>query len=244
VTVRREAAEELRARFLELAPEGFEELEHGEDVELAAYGAAAMRVVEQFPDARQTEVESGWEHRWREFHRPVRVGPLWVGPPWEVPPADALPVVIDPGLAFGTGAHPTTRLCLELLVELERGSLLDVGCGSGVLGIAAVRLGYEPVIAIDVERAAVDVTRANAAANGAELETRLLDALADPLPGAQTAVANIALHAVTSLGPRLHAERVVTSGYLAADRPELQGYGHVDRRQLEGWAADLYERRG
>ena len=82
------------------------------------------------------DVEDGWEDRWRKFHRPVRVGRLWVGPPWETPPADALAVVIDPGRAFGTGAHPTTQLCLELLQELEPGSLLDVGCGSGVLSVA------------------------------------------------------------------------------------------------------------
>ena len=97
-----------------------------------------------FPHADRTEVEAGWEDRWREFHRPVRVGPLWIGPPWETAPGDALAVVIDPGRAFGTGAHPTTRLCLELLLDLPRTSLLDVGCGSGVLSIAAARLGFGP----------------------------------------------------------------------------------------------------
>ena len=75
--------------------------------------------MQAFGGAARADVEEGWEDRWREFHRPVRVGPLWVGPPWEEPAADALAVVIDPGRAFGTGAHPTTRLCLELLAELE-----------------------------------------------------------------------------------------------------------------------------
>src|SRR5206468_8894660 len=106
----------------------------------AAYGAAAERVLAAFPEARIVEVEAGWEDRWREFHRPVRVGPLWIGPPWESAPADANAVVIDPGRAFGTGAHPTTRLCLELLLEAPRGRVLDVGCGSGVLAISAARL--------------------------------------------------------------------------------------------------------
>src|SRR5262249_46945769 len=73
-------AEEARARFLELAPDGFEEAEAGEEVELAAYGDAADRVLNAFPHADRTEVEPGWEDRWREFHRPVRVGPLWIGP--------------------------------------------------------------------------------------------------------------------------------------------------------------------
>ncbi|HKS78772.1 MAG TPA: 50S ribosomal protein L11 methyltransferase, partial [Gaiellaceae bacterium] len=82
------------------------------------------------------DVAEGWEDGWRAFHHGVRVGRLWVGPPWEEPPLDAVAVVIDPGRAFGTGAHATTRLCLELLQELEPASLLDVGCGSGVLSIA------------------------------------------------------------------------------------------------------------
>src|SRR4051812_29485986 len=83
-----------------------------------------------FPALTVTQVESGWEDAWRRFHTGVRIGPLWVGPPWEQPPAGAVAVVIDPGRAFGTGAHPTTRLALELLTELKPGSLLDVGCGS------------------------------------------------------------------------------------------------------------------
>ena len=88
----------------------------------------------------------GWEDRWRDFHHGVVVGRFWVGPPWEEAPAGVEAIVIDPGRAFGTGAHPTTRLTLELLQELEPGSLLDVGCGSGVLSIAAAKLGFAPVV--------------------------------------------------------------------------------------------------
>jgi ribosomal protein L11 methyltransferase len=210
---------------------------------LVAYGDAAARVLAAFPDAVRTEVEADWEDRWREFHRPVRIGRLWVGPPWETPPADALAVVIDPGRAFGTGAHPTTRLSLELLLDLPRASLLDVGCGSGVLSIAAARLGFGPVTGVDLEEPAVEATRANAAANGVAVDARLLDAFAGPLPGADLVVANIALAAVTALGARIAAPRLVTSGYLIADRPEPEGYEHRERRELDGWAADLFERR-
>src|SRR5205814_789757 len=96
-------------------------------------------------------------------------GRLWVGPPGEPPPAGLVPVVVDPGRAFGTGAHPTTRLCLELLQELAPGSLLDVGCGSGVLSIAAAKLGFAPVSAVDLDAVALEVTKANAAANGVDV---------------------------------------------------------------------------
>ena len=229
----------MRARFIELAPEGFEE----NDRELAAYGDAALRVVAAFPDARTSEVEEGWEDRWREFHRPVRIGPLWVGPPWEQPPDDAVAVVVDPGRAFGTGAHPTTRLCLELLLGQPAGSVVDIGCGSGVLAIAAAKLGHTPVTAIDADESAVAATRANAAANGVALEALARDALGDPLPAAKLALANIALAAVEALGGRLTSARVITSGYLAADRPKLGGFTLVERRELDGWAADLHESR-
>ena len=125
------------------------------------------------------------------FHRPVEVGSLWIGPPWEEPTPGLVPVVIDPGLAFGTGAHPTTQLCLELIQPLERSSLIDIGSGSGVLAIAAFKLGYEPVVAIDVDEAAVAATRHNAEANGVPVEAALLDAAGGALPDAQIAVANI-----------------------------------------------------
>src|SRR6185503_17195037 len=140
--------------------------------------------------AARAEVEAGWEDRWREFHRPVEIGPLWVGPPWETPPPGAIAVVVDPGRAFGTGAHPTTRLCLELLLDLPRGSLLDVGCGSGVLSIAAAKLGFHPVRAVDLDPQAVEATRRNAAANGVVLEVELGNALEAPLAASESAVVN------------------------------------------------------
>ena len=141
ITVPRRRAEEARATMIELFPEGFEEVEDDDDIQLAAYTDASgeERLWHAFGGVRRTDVEAGWEERWRTFHRPVTVGPLWVGPPWEEPAAGLLPVVIDPARAFGTGAHATTRLCLELLVDLPRGSLLDVGCGSGVLAIAGAQ---------------------------------------------------------------------------------------------------------
>ena len=244
VTVPPAEAEPARAIMLELFPEGFEERDSVDGVELAAYtdDRGEERLWSAFGGTRSTDVEEGWEDRWRAFHRPVRVGPLWVGPPWERPDPDAIAVVIDPGRAFGTGAHATTRLCLELLIDVPRGSLLDAGCGSGVLSIAAAKLGFSPVHAVDVDPQAIEATARNAAANGVTVETRLADAAREPLPATGAGVVNVALEADGSIAGRLECEHLVTSGYLASELPEVGGYRRTDRREAEGWAADLYVR--
>jgi ribosomal protein L11 methyltransferase len=172
----------------------------------------------------------------------VRAGPFWIGPPWETPPSDAVALVIDPGRAFGTGAHATTRLCVELLAEQTPGSLLDLGCGSGVLAVAAAILGFAPVVALDVDPAAVDATLRNARANGARVDVREVDVATGPLPAADVAVANISLELVDVALERVDARLVVASGYLERDEPLLAGYRRCERRVRRGWAADLLER--
>ena len=181
--------------------------------------------------------------RWRAFHRPVEAGGLWLGPPWEEPPDRRHAVVIDPGRAFGTGAHPTTRLCVELLAaEARRGPVLDVGCGSGVLSIAAARLGFCPVVAIDNDPIAVEVTLANAAVNDVVVEARYVDALTQELPPAGLVVANVLLEPVERILARSEADRAITSGYLAGDAPRAPAWRHLARRELDGWAADVFVR--
>jgi ribosomal protein L11 methyltransferase len=187
-------------------------------------------------------VAAGWEDEWRRFHVPVTIGPLWVGPPWREPTAGLMPVVIDPGRAFGTGAHETTRLSIELLLDVPRGALLDAGCGSGVIAIAAAKLGFGPVLSLDVEEAAVDATRRNAAANDVELEARRADVLVDGLPEVDVTVANLTLEAVEALGERAQARHLITSGYLTTDEPRMPRFRHLERRAGERFAADLHAR--
>jgi ribosomal protein L11 methyltransferase len=232
--------------MLELAPEGFEERERGGELELAAYTDAygGARIARAFGTVHEEALTDDWADRWRTFHQPVRVGPFWVGPSWEGVPSDALAIVIDPGLAFGTGAHATTRLCLELLSELPRGSLLDAGCGSGVLSVAAAKAGFAPVHAFDDDHFAVETTGKNAAANHVQVDARLVDVTRDPLPRVDVALANIALAAVEALVARLEARELITSGYLVTDRPGFEGWEHVERREREGWAADHWRPSG
>ncbi len=235
--------EELRATFLELAPDGFEERDVTGATELAVYVETAEldRLRGRLPDAAVEPVEDDWEEAWRAFHRPVEVAGVWLGPPWETPPDGSCAVVIDPGRAFGTGAHPTTRLCIELLARITpTGSLLDVGCGSGVLAIAAAVLGHSPVTAVDHDPVAIEATLANAAANGVEVDARRLDATADELPPADLVLANIAPEPVAALSGRLRCAAAITSGYLAAERLALAGFDVADRREAGGWAADLH----
>ena len=204
--------------------------------------AVGERVLREHFEVESRAIAGGWEESWREFHRGVAVGRFWVGPPWVEAPAGAEAIVIDPGRAFGTGAHATTRLTLELLQELRPASFLDVGCGSGVLAIAAVKLGFTPVIAVDIDETAVEVTLDNARVNGVQVDARRVDALRDELPETEVAVANVALDVVEQLLPRLPARQLVASGYLEGDEPELQGWRRIERRTTDGWAADLLKR--
>jgi ribosomal protein L11 methyltransferase len=216
------------ALLLHLFPEGVEELD-------GAFAVYADEPPIGFDVIETDDVSEGWEDAWKDFHHGVAVGRLWVGPPWESPAAGLTPVVIDPGRAFGTGAHPTTRLCLELLQEVQPTSLLDVGCGSGVLSIAAAKLGFAPVTAVDLDEAALEAAAENAIANGVELE------IGDEVRPAALVVMNIALEVVEGLLPKLPVQRAITSGYLDRDTPTVDGWHRVERRVRDGWAADLLE---
>jgi ribosomal protein L11 methyltransferase len=208
--VRRADAEIVLADLLELAPAGVEEAElPGEIVEYAIYGAPGELPV--LPDLRAaagealvevstSEIPDDWSERWREFHRPItipspapeRVSSLRVRAPWESPAErpGLREIVIDPGQAFGTGAHASTRLCLELLLALaaaerERPGAIDLGTGSGVLAIAAAALGYGPVLALDHDPLSVTAAAHNAAANDVRIDVRRFDLRRDAWPASE-----------------------------------------------------------
>jgi ribosomal protein L11 methyltransferase len=244
VRVAQERAEEARALLVELFPEGFEEVEVDGGIEFAAYTKAGgeERLWQVFGPGMSTDVEAGWSEAWKRFHRPVGIGRLWVGPPWEEPDEGMLPIVVDPGLAFGTGAHPTTQLCLRFVLEHEPVSLLDLGCGSGVLSIAAAKLGYKPVTALDLDEAAVEAARANADANGVVIDVARADVLAAPLPDAELVLANIAAEPLLAVAGRIGAPELVASGYLVSEEPQLDGWEHDERKELQGWVADRFKR--
>lgn len=228
--------------MLELFPQGFEEGDGADWLELVVYtdteGEASLR--RGFAAVSSEPLEPGWEDSWREFHKPVRAGGLWIGPPWEQVPAGEPSVVVDPGRAFGTGAHPTTRACVELLARLDRGSLLDAGCGSGVVAVAAARLGFAPVTALDLDPVAVQVARETAHRNGVAIDVRRADVLADDLVSADVLIANIELRVVEALLGRVQAVGAVTSGYLEQETPQVTRWRHADRLVVDGWAADTW----
>ena len=262
IRVARADAEIALAELLELVPGGVEEVDHGDVVEYAVYGAPGE--LPALPDLRAaagralvdvttTEVADDWASRWRDFHRPVTVGDrLFIRPPWAAPASDPHleDIVIDPNQAFGTGAHDTTRLCLEALLDLPPGGpLVDLGCGSGVLAIAAARLGWAPVLAVDHEREAVVAARENAQVNAVRIDVRDEDLLrAGPAPSAPTVLANLLrplLEHVARAGFAGEPPRVLIAGGLlrveadavAAAFERAHGLRESSRRERGEWAA-------
>jgi ribosomal protein L11 methyltransferase len=207
--------------------------------------------------------EEAWAEAWRAHFRPLRVGRrLLVAPPWEVPVPDAedcVLVVIEPGRAFGTGGHATTRGCLELIERaLDRqavGHALDVGTGSGILAIAAARLGVPGVTALDIDPDAVAAARANAERNGVAARLRVaLDGVETwPGPPAPLVVANLLGATLVSLASALGRccaapGRLVAGGLLVHEAPSVaaalvpEGFALVEVVEHEGWASLLLAR--
>jgi ribosomal protein L11 methyltransferase len=270
VRVARADAADALAELLVFSPAGVEELDGDADaIEYVLYGtpgelpsreALQASVGRALLAVSASEIADDWESRWRTFHHPVEIaGRLNVRPPWCAPAGDEglIDIVVEPGQAFGTGSHATTRMCLELLVALSPdaggpagGALLDLGCGSGVLAIAAAKLGFSPVSAVDHEPESVEATRANAVANEVEVECALLDLRSDELPPAPLIVANLLAPLLYELADRLPAAPalLIASGLLREQADDVAAafarrHGMRERcRRLDGdWSALLLE---
>jgi len=280
-----ELAEIVLAELTVLAPNGVEEERGPGYVEYAIYGGEGelpelgeieVAAGDGLVELVATEVPDDWADRWQDFHKPLLVGGrVWLRPSWEPPREDAIDLVVDPGRAFGTGAHPTTRLCLELLLELEEageaaGPLADLGTGSGVLAIAAAKLGWSPVSGYDHEPAAIEAARENAKANGvrpvfeclnlreqlpelvpttvANMTAPVLESVAQQLNGGRGGVSR-SLHAVASGDPSPTPVTMICSGLLPPELDDIaaafapSGLGEAERRVEGDWAALLLRRR-
>lgn len=254
-----EAAEQVLAALLELAPSGVEQVDGDGFVEFAVYGTPG-----ELPELDEGEADVGgirvtvsgeqvpddWEERWKRFHAPILVADrLYVRPPWERAPIrpGVIDLRIDPGRAFGTGAHATTRLCLELLAGLDaKGSFCDLGCGSGVLAIAAAKLGYGPIEAVDSDRLAVDATNLNARDNGVALDVvRRANLREEAPPHADTIAANLMRPLLLRVAELIDARpsTLILSGLLDHEADEVAAAFAplTERRRLSdrGWTALL-----
>ena len=244
-----------------LQPAGWEEADRGRVVrfwlpqgaEAGAPTAPLLRRVGALGALTSEAQEAGWQDGWRRFHRPVVEGRVRVRPPWYPPEPGLLDIVVDSAMAFGTGSHVTTRLCLRALQEVAPASLLDAGAGSGVLALAAARLGFTPVTAVDNDAIAVAACAANAAINGIELEVIEADVTAAgaALPEVEVCVANLLQGPILALADRLREgpwrpRRLILSGLLVDQGDEvvaaLGGYELVASEQASGWRALRLER--
>jgi ribosomal protein L11 methyltransferase len=282
VRVSRAQAELALAELIELIPDGVEEVDIDADtVEYAIYGAPgelpelpALRAAAggALVDILTTEVADDWADRWREFHKPLVLGTrLSVRPPWEPEQGTELELVIDPGRAFGTGAHATTRLCLEMLLDMKpaidrelpepsiqtsQPAVIDLGCGSGVLAIAAAKLGWSTVWALDYDQLCIDATRENAQVNSVELAAiERFDLREDEVPAAGLVLANLLApllliwaRQMARRGPGFLPRQIIASGLLRTEADAVSqafAYGYDESRRMEqgDWAALLLTRR-
>lgn len=251
-----EAVDIIRA----LQPSGWQEADGGDTLtfwlaEGAESGEPVVPALARLGALGALEVSRerpGWEDAWRRFHKPRVVGRLYVRPPWYPARDHLLDVVVEAGLAFGTGGHASTRQCLEELQVIPPGPLLDLGSGSGVVSFAALRLGFAPVCGIEIDPVAVHAAAGNAALNGLS-PTFLVGDATEPgyaLPAADVVVANIALDPILRLArrfapganggaPELRPSHLLLAGLLVEQGDQaaaaFPGYETASRREDGTW---------
>jgi ribosomal protein L11 methyltransferase len=240
------AVEEALDALLPIAPHGVIEVARGDEVELRVRGEAHRDSVLAAWDGpvREREVPDDWQERRLADYEPIVIADrLVVRPGWAPPPAAGLlDVVLADDAAFGAGTHPTTRMCLELLCRLEpTGAALDLGCGSGVLAIAAALLGWDPVVGVDRSPEAVAATRTNARRSGVRVDIREGDVAQLAATPADVALANVPLPAHHAIAQALAAPGVlIASGVQEPDAAALArayGYDEAARAMSNGWVA-------
>ena len=222
--------------------------------------AVLRRINAAYDDVTTSYVEdSDWENNWREYYKPIEVGEkLVVVPEWEEAPQDGrLPLRLDPGLIFGTGSHATTRMCLAALEKFSKPGVrvLDLGCGSGILGIGALILGCDSCLGVDIDPKAPDVVMSNAALNGIGADKMTAwagDIIADASLRAriggwyQLVLANIVADVIIPLSAVVHQFMApgavfICSGIIEHRWPETEaalisnGFEILDHKSEEEW---------
>lgn len=212
---------------------------------------------DNFPIGAHDLEDRDWVRAWMENFKPISCGKrLWICPSWcEVPDKDAVTVMLDPGLAFGTGTHPTTFLCLNFLdsLDLQGKSVLDYGCGSGILAIAALKLGAERAYGVDIDPQALIASRDNAERNNVADRLELFDGNSKDIPACPIVVANILAGPLAELEPNIAAlcqsgGRLSLSGILDEQADEVIAAYSKDfiidgTKSMEGWVQILATRK-
>ena len=182
-------------------------------------------LIEEFPEALLREVrDEDWENNWKQYYKPIKIGKLTVVPEWEEKPAEGISLVLDPGLTFGTGSHATTHMCLEAIQEisLENASVLDLGCGSGILGIGAMLLGAKECTSIDIDDKSPKVVNENAELNGVHINALAGDVLGKNWSGYDVVLANIVADVIVKLIPKIKAPYFICSGIIDGREDEIE----------------------
>lgn len=227
-----------------------------EDTDESAALVAKLQKLGFAPETRAVAA-ADWENKWRDYYKPLEIGEkLVIVPEWEQAESDRLPVILDPGLLFGTGSHATTRMCLESLERFAGAgkTALDLGCGSGILGIAAAVLGCERITAVDIDEKAHEIVPSNASLNGCEGKFTVYSGdvvssarLRAKLGGGYDIVlANIVADVIISLAPHVRPFMAeggvfITSGIIDGREDEVEaalraaGFDIEEHKHQEEW---------